>query len=150
MDAAEGEPGRGRTIALWVGTACVAGVASGLVARVWSWGVQMVATGPATLSWEVQFRWLRLAMVVGIAGGWWAGLKWADATGFLREVSAWRRRWTVLGLLAGTMAATALLSLGMAASTRVWCHLWGNPDGVGAALWGVHGIPSADGAAETE
>ena len=150
MGETENENGRGRKIALWVGTACVAGVASGLVARVWSWGVQMVATGPATLSWEVQLRWLGLSMVVGIAGGWWAGLKWVDATGFLREVSAWRRRWTVLGLLAGTMAATALLSTGMTASARAWCNLWGSSDSATAAFWGVHEIPVADDAVAEE
>ena len=144
MGEPENENGQGRKIALWVGTACVAGVASGLVARVWSWGVEMVATGPVTLTWAVQYRWLRLSLIVGIAGGWWAGLKWADATGFLSEFSAWRRRWTVLGLLVGMLTASALLSLGMAASTRAWCNMWGSPDSVTAAFWGVQEIPEAD------
>lgn len=150
MGETASENGRERTIALWAGAVCVAGLAFGVAVRVWNWGVQMAATGPITLTWEVQSRLLYLSLPMGIAGGWWACLKWADAMDFLQEFSAWRRRWTALGLVAGVLAASALLSAGMAASARAWCHLWGNPDGVAAALWGVHEIPAPDGAAEAE
>ncbi len=144
MDVAEGEPGRGLKIALWVGTACVAGEASGLVAMVWNWVVQMVATGPTVLSWQEQTRWLYLSLPLSLAGGWWVGLKWAAATGFLREVSAWRRRWTVLGLLVGTVVAIWLLRTGMTASVRAWCNMWGSPDSVTATFWGVQESPEAN------
>lgn len=138
-------PGRRRTVALWIGAACVAAMGFGLAARVWNWLVQMAATGPVTLSWSVQSRLLYLSFPVGIAAGWWACLKWADAMDFLREFSASRRRWSALGLLAGVLAASMLLSVVLASSARAWCHLWGSPDSVTAAWWGLHEIPEPEG-----
>jgi len=146
---AEGS-GQRRQIALWIGATCVAGLAFGLAARVWNWLVQMAATGPATLSWDVQSRLLYLSLPVGVAAGWWACLKWADAMDFLREFSASRRRWTALGLLAGVLVASNLLTVALTASARAWCHLWGSPDSMTAAWWGIHEIPEADAPPEGE
>lgn len=148
MESKTDGSGRRRQIALWIGAACVAAMAVGLAARLWNWLVQMAATGPVTLPWSVQSRLLYLSLPVGIAVGWWACLKWADVMDFLREFSASRRRWTALGLLAGLLAASTLLSVGLASTARAWCHLWGSPDSMTAAWWGLHEIPEAEGPPE--
>ena len=143
-------PARRRTVALWIGAACVAAMGFGLAARGWNWLVQMVATGPVTLSWRVQSRLFYLSLPVGGVVGCWACLKWADTMDFLREFTVWRRRWMALGLIAGMLAASALLSVVLSASARAWCHLWGSPDSVTAAWWGIHEIPEEEGPPEGE
>lgn len=102
-------PARRRTAALWIGAACVA--AMGYIAgrTVWWLLLGLLSRQGVSVAWNIAI--MSVGWLPGVLVAWWAVAKWSGAVGLCPSFSAWRRRWTALGVVVGVMAAMWLLDM---------------------------------------